>query len=134
MCGRFSLTSPIEAMRQLFNFTERPNLSLAYNIAPTTKIAAIRRGTASDTEKTQLFQPQWGLIPYWEKTAANSAKLINARSETADSKPSFRQPFKARRCLIPCNGFYEWKTQEDGTKQPYFIYANDADLFAFAGL
>ncbi|MBL4741002.1 MAG: SOS response-associated peptidase [Sneathiella sp.] len=134
MCGRFSLTSPIEAMRQLFNFNERPNLSLAYNIAPTTKIAAIRRGTIPHTKKTQLFMPQWGLIPSWEKTAGNAAKLINARSETVNTKPSFREAFKAKRCLIPCNGFYEWKIQEDGSKQPYFIYASVGGLFAFAGL
>ncbi|MEH6403312.1 MAG: SOS response-associated peptidase [Sneathiella sp.] len=134
MCGRFSLTSPVEAMRQLFKFNERPNLRLAYNIAPTTKIAAIRNGSTGRSEDRQLFMAQWGLIPSWEKTETNSAKLINARSETADTKPSFRQAFKERRCLIPCNGFYEWKTREDGTKQPYFIYAEDTDLFAFAGL
>lgn len=134
MCSRFSLTSPLEALRQLFNFSERPNLTLAYNIAPTNRIAAIRLGDIEKPNKKQFFMAQWGLIPSWEKTPENSANLINARSETVSQKPSFRKAFQKRRCLIPCNGFYEWKKQNDDSKQPYYVYSTDTEIIAFAGL
>lgn len=134
MCARFSLTSPIDAIRQLFGFTERPNLMPSYNVAPGTPIAAIRQNKESQKKETHLFFPNWGLIPAWAKDRSISNKLINARSETVDQKPSFRHAFKQQRCLIPSNGYYEWQKLEGGGKQPYLIYPNDKSLFAFAGL
>lgn len=133
MCARFSLTSPIEAIRRLFQFNERFNLAPSYNIPPTSKILAIRLGE-NTSEPLECFQAHWGLIPSWAKDPSISQKLINARSETAHEKPSFREAFKKRRCLIPANGFFEWQKGPGSEKQPYFIKAKDADLFTFAGL
>ena len=133
MCARFSLSSPIEALRNLFQLSGSPNLRASYNIAPTNTVFALR--LASNTnEEMQHFMPQWGLIPSWSKDGSNSGSLINARSETVSSKPSFRSAFKSRRCLIPANGFFEWMKTKDGSKQPYFIQGNDQPIFAFAGL
>jgi putative SOS response-associated peptidase YedK len=75
----------------------------------------------------------WGLIPHWAKNASGAASTINARSETAATKPAFRDPLKLRRCLIPADGFYEWKRMQS-SKQPYCFEVNDRQLFAFAGL
>lgn len=134
MCARFSLTSPIDAIRQLFNFTERPNLMPSYNVAPGIPIAAIRQNTGPRKRDRHLFFAQWGLIPSWANDRTVSNKLINARSETVDQKPSFRHAFKQQRCLIPCNGYYEWQKLDGGDTQPYLIYPKDKSLFAFAGL
>ena len=76
---------------------------------------------------------RWGLVPHWAKDPAVGAKMNNARAETVAEKPSFREAYRKRRCLIPANGFYEWKL-ESGRKQPYYIYPNRGELFAFAGL
>ncbi len=130
MCGRYTLTSPLEGVRQLFDFIERPNLAPRYNIAPTQDVAAVRLG---DDGKRHLVQLRWGLIPSWAKDAAIGARLINARAESVAEKPSFRRAFAKRRCLLPADGFYEWKT-EKGAKQPYRITMADGRPFAFAGL
>ncbi|WP_025898479.1 SOS response-associated peptidase [Sneathiella glossodoripedis] len=133
MCARFSLTSPIEAIRQIFGFKERPNLPPAYNIAPTNYILALRINI-DDGVALSAFQAHWGLIPKWAKDGSVTAKLINARSETVDQKPSFREAFSTRRCIIPANGFFEWRKDLDGEKQPYYFQASDVSLFVFAGL
>ncbi|TNE38736.1 MAG: SOS response-associated peptidase [Alphaproteobacteria bacterium] len=132
MCGRYTLTSPAEVLRNLFGFPERPNLQACYNIAPTTSIAAVRK-TAADGER-HFFSAHWGLIPPFAKSADIGVKMINARSETVTEKPSFRAAFKSRRCLIPANGFYEWEKKGPKEKQPWLIGLNEAPLFAFAGL
>jgi putative SOS response-associated peptidase YedK len=134
MCGRFSLTSPVEAIRRLFGVEESPNLQARYNIAPTTNIIAIRSIADLEGNKTELFKARWGLIPSWAKSTDFSAKMINARSETAKEKPAFRAAYENRRCLIPANGFYEWQKLDKTTKQPWFIKLKTAPLFAFAGL
>ncbi|MCF8466142.1 MAG: SOS response-associated peptidase [Sneathiella sp.] len=134
MCGRFSLTSPVEALRRLFGFSERPNLGPRYNIAPTTDIAAIRLGPDETCPNPHYFSAHWGLIPSWSKSADFSARMINARSETVTEKPAFRAASKSRRCLIPANGFYEWQKIGKSGKQPWLIGVKDAPLFAFAGL
>jgi putative SOS response-associated peptidase YedK len=90
------------------------------------------RATPTGTGRESVLL-RWGLIPSWSKDTASGNRLINARSETAREKPSFRTAFKRHRCLIPANGFYEWKKQERG-KQPYYIRRRDGHLFAFAGL
>ena len=134
MCGRFSLTSPVDALRRLFGFSERPNLGPRYNIAPTNDIAAIRLAQDEPGQNPHYFSAHWGLIPSWSKSTDFSAKMINARSETVAEKPSFRAAFKSRRCLIPANGFYEWEKIGKSAKQPWLIGVKDAPLFAFAGL
>lgn len=130
MCGRFSLTTAPEAMRNLFDYENLPNLEPRYNIAPTQMVACIRVG---DGGKRQLDFLRWGLIPSWSKDAAAGARMINARAETVSEKPSFRESFAQRRCLIAADGFYEWR-MEDGRKQPFRIGMKGGLPFAFAGL
>jgi putative SOS response-associated peptidase YedK len=102
-----------------------------YNIAPTQPVPVIRQHPKEPIR--QISTMRWGLIPHWSKDASSAASTINARSETAATKPAFRDPLKFRRCLIPADGFYEWK--RTGTaKQPFCFEVNDGELFAFAGL
>lgn len=129
MCGRFSLTTPIDGIRKLFGFDRIPNLPPRYNIAPTQAVLAVRHSNGAP----DCFMARWGLIPSWSKDPSIGAKLINARSETVHEKPSFKTAFRRRRCLIPVDAFYEWKTI-DGKKQPFRIAFDDGNVFAFAGL
>ena len=129
MCGRYSLTSPVEAMANLFEFSERPNLAPRYNVAPTQDVPVVLR---QDDGSRALCLMRWGLVPHWAKDIG-SAPLINARAETVADKPSFRASFRKRRCLVPADGYYEWQTTAPG-KQPYRIVLKDGGLFAFAGL
>ena len=130
MCGRYTLTTPLEGVRQLFELDERPNLAPRYNIAPTQEVPAVRR---DETGRHRLAALRWGLIPSWAKDPAIASRLINARSDGVADKPSFRAAFAKRRCLVPADGFYEWRS-EAGRKQPYHITLADGGLFAFAGL
>ncbi len=137
MCGRYSLTTPMEAVRQLFDFPERPNLAMRVNIAPSQDVAAVRRGEegvgqGSGTGRHFVWL-RWGLIPSWAKEPGIGNRMINARAETLAEKPAFRAAFRRRRCLIPADGFYEWQT-ERGRKQPYRIALASGAPFAFAGL
>lgn len=88
---------------------------------------------APETERI-LSQLKWGLVPSWSRNASTSKGLINARAETITEKPSFREAFKNRRCIIPASGFYEWQKKGTGAKQPYYFYLNDKEVFGFAGL
>jgi putative SOS response-associated peptidase YedK len=128
MCGRFVLSTDAGLVQKEFNLDKLPPLAPRYNIAPTQPVAVI----TNDAPK-ELTIVRWGLIPSWSKDPKIASSLINARSETADSKPSFRTAFKHRRCLIPVTGFYEWTTTDD-SKQPYFIHVKDEEVFSFAGL
>jgi putative SOS response-associated peptidase YedK len=112
-----------------FEVAEVPQAEARYNVAPTQNILAVR--TVSDERELTFFK--WGLIPAWAKDASMGARLINARSETVEEKPSFREAFKQRRCIIPADGFYEWR-REGGKKQPYFFHLRDERPFGFAGL
>jgi len=87
----------------------------------------------SDGGERELVLMRWGLIPHWAKEERIGYKMINARAETVDSKPAFRQPFKRHRCLIPANGFYEWRKTQSG-KIPYYIHLRDEPVMGFAGL
>lgn len=133
MCARFSLISPVQSLRKLFGFTQSPNIKQRYNIAPTQQIWAIRT-PETEAGATEIFSARWGLIPAWSKTMENSARLINARSETAWQKPSFRSAYKSRRCLIPADSFFEWQKTGRSTKQAWRIGLEDFKLMAFAGL
>ena len=132
MCGRFLLTTPAEALRQAFGFVEQPNLAPRYNIAPTQEVAVIRQRRNPAGERT-LQMLRWGLVPSWATSLAGGAKMINARAETITAKPAFRDAFARRRCLVPADGFYEWRPGDE-TKQPYRIAARDGAPLAFAGL
>ncbi len=136
MCGRYSLTTSVETLRRVFDFPERPNLAARVNIAPSQEVAALRLGENEDGAR-HLVSLRWGLIPSWAPPGAKEPgignRMINARAETIAEKPAFRAAFRHRRCLIPADGFYEWKT-EAGRKQPYRIALEDRGPFAFAGL
>ena len=155
MCGRYSLTTPVDGVRRLFAFPEIPNLAARYNIAPTQAVLTVGRaadarpnaysgggGVVSGGSATggpggsgrRAFWTRWGLIPNWAKDPSVGAKMINARAETIREKPAFRTAFRRRRCLIPADGFYEWKTVRNGGKQPWRITFQDEQPFAFAGI
>ncbi|MCU0511766.1 MAG: SOS response-associated peptidase [Anaerolineae bacterium] len=129
MCGRYTLTASPEQVQQAFDLRDLPVLSPRYNIAPTQPVAIIT-GAAPDT----LTPVLWGLIPSWAKDATMASRLINARAETLVEKPSFKDSFKRRRCLIPADGFFEWQTVPGGKKKPQFITVGQREVFAFAGL
>jgi len=132
MCGRYLLKAPADALRRAFGFVEQPNLMPRYNIAPTQEVPVIRERREPKGERTlQLLR--WGLIPYFAADMKGGAKLINARSEGIADRSSFREAFRKRRCLVPADGFYEWRT-EGKLKQPYLIQRRDREPFAFAGL
>ncbi|TDI65204.1 MAG: SOS response-associated peptidase [Alphaproteobacteria bacterium] len=130
MCGRYSLTSPVEALRALFQFDgPLPNLAPNYNVAPTQAVPIVRL----EQGVRHLAFARWGLIPSWAKEV--SAKpLINARAETVAEKPSFRAAFRRRRCLVPADGYFEWQKTRQGTKQPYNIVLSDTGPFGMAGI
>jgi putative SOS response-associated peptidase YedK len=131
MCGRFTLTDPDVDLAVQFGLPEIPDMQPRYNIAPTQPVAAVR--LKAGDEAREMVMLHWGLIPFWAKDPKIGARMINARSETAAQKPSFRMAFRQRRCLVIADGFYEWQKQ-NGTKQPFFIRLRDARPFAFAGL
>jgi putative SOS response-associated peptidase YedK len=129
MCGRFTLTADPELIQQTFNLDTIPaSMTPRYNVAPSQPVAVI-----TNENPRELTFHRWGLIPSWSKDPKIGNRMINARSETADEKPSFRAAFKRRRCLIPADGFYEWMSRKDG-KAPMYIHLQDRELFAFAGL
>jgi len=130
MCSRYSLTSPPEAVRQMFGFANRPNFPPRYNIAPTQPVGIVRPGPEDQRE---FMLVRWGLVPSWVKDPGDFTTLINARSETAHEKPSFRAAMKYRRCLVPADAFYEW-TGPKGDKQPHLIEPVGGGPMAFAGL
>jgi len=131
MCGRYLLTTPVDALGQLFRFMERPNLGPRYNIAPTQDVPIVRRTRAG--EGRELLMARWGLVPYWADDVKIGNRLINARAETIERTPAFREAYQRRRCLVPADGFFEWR-KEGKTRQPLLIRPKDQAPFAFAGL
>ena len=130
MCGRFALKAPPAELITRFGLDECAAFKPRYNIPPGTDIAAIRQ---SPEGKRVLHLLRWGLVPHWARDISIGTRLNNARGETVAEKPSFRDAFKRRRCLIPASGFYEWKT-EDRIKQPYYISLKSGETMALAGL
>jgi putative SOS response-associated peptidase YedK len=131
MCGRYTLSSGGEELALMFDLAEVPPLPPRYNLAPTQEAAVVR--VERPGEPRQLGFLRWGLIPYWAKEASIGNRMINARSESVAEKPAYRWSFRKARCLIPADGFYEWK-KEGKAKQPYFIHRKDGKPLAFAGL
>lgn len=132
MCGRYTLSSSGETVAEAFDLREVPQLQARFNIAPTQEVAAVRRLKADADRRLDFLH--WGLIPFWAKDPGIGNRMINARSETAAEKPSFRNAIKKRRCLVVADGFYEWKKAAEGPKQPFHIRMKDGRPFAFAGL
>jgi putative SOS response-associated peptidase YedK len=128
MCGRFvSARKRLELLEEFGVSRDRVTDEPApdYNVAPTKKIYAV---TTRDAER-ELRTVKWGLVPFWAKDAAGGARLINARAETVAVKPAFRRAFAKRRCLLPADGYYEWKN-----KKPFYIHRTDGGNLAFAGI
>ncbi len=132
MCGRFALTLPVDAMVKLFDAVpanDLPDLP-NFNICPTTQIFTV----TSDSGARFLKPMRWGFIPHWYKSPAGGPLLINARSETIAEKPAFKEACRARRCLIPADGFYEWEKDEDGHRLPWYVHRADRAPMVFAGI
>lgn len=150
MCGRYAASTHPDKLIEIFEVDEVPDSDpvtrpdgLAewarprWNIAPTDSVPAIIERSREHGATRLLTGLRWGLVPSWAKTPNEGARLINARFETVDTKPAFRKAFASRRCLLPADGFYEWRAETTDTgksyKQPYFITADD-DLFVMAGI
>lgn len=132
MCGRYVISLTLDQLSELFETEDRPNFAPSWNAAPTQSLPVVRRG--KDGEQ-RLSLIRWGLVPSWSKTGPDGVKpLINARSETAAEKPTFRAALKRRWALIPTDGFYEWSKREDGSKQPWYITRSDDAPMVMAGL
>ena len=127
MCGRYVIKTPPGLMREIFGYAEQPNFPPRYNVAPTQPIPVVRL----DKGERSFALVRWGLIPAWVKDPRGFSLLINARAESALDKPAFRNAMRRRRCLVPADGFYEWK--QDGARRRPF-YAAAKSLVAFAGV
>jgi putative SOS response-associated peptidase YedK len=130
MCGRFTLTSTPQALARRFDLAEPPALKPRYNIAPGQPVLVVR---SDDAGARRAGAVRWGLVPAWSSEPDPGARWINARIETLDEKPVFREAFRTRRCLVPADAFYEW-ADHGGFRQPYRIALPADALFAFAGL
>jgi putative SOS response-associated peptidase YedK len=131
MCGRYRLSRRKELLAEYFdtNFDDL-DWEPRYNIAPTQPVPVLRQDQSG---KRWVSVVRWGLIPSWAIDRNIGARMINARAETANRKPSFREPLQKRRCLVPADGFYEW-LRAGKMKQPYCFEVGDSEIFAFAGL
>ncbi|SOC42365.1 SOS response-associated peptidase [Ureibacillus acetophenoni] len=132
MCGRFTLFASFEKILEEFDIQqaiEEVFYEASYNIAPSQQILSI----INDGQKNRMGFLKWGLVPAWSKDEKMASKMINARSETVDEKPSFRKSFYQRRCLIPMDSFFEWK-KDGNSKTPMRITMKDNSLFGVAGL
>jgi putative SOS response-associated peptidase YedK len=129
MCGRFVITSPPAALRQIFGYLDQPNFPPRHNVAPTQPIPVVI--VEHGIRHFRLMR--WGLLPAWVKDPGKFTLLINARSETVAEKPAFKNAIKRRRCLIPADGYYEWQGSEK-PRRPYFIYRRDRAPIGLAGL
>ena len=132
MCGRFTLHHSADEIAERFVTERLPDLEPRYNIAPTQPVTVVTQNGAR-----HLAQYHWGLIPSWAKDRSIGHRMINARAETLAEKPAFRTALQRRRCLIPADGFYEWReadNPEEGGRTPMYIHRRDDALFAFAGL
>jgi len=129
MCGRFVITSPPAAIRQVFGYAEQPNFPPRYNIAPTQPVPVV----ILDRSARHFRLMRWGLIPAWVKDPRKFTLVINARREGVQDKPAFKNAIRRRRCLIPADGYYEWHVSQ-GRKRPYFIYRHDRKPLGLAGL
>lgn len=132
MCGRYRLSRRKQLIEEYFgSVSEGVDWEPRYNVVPTQSVPVIRQNATKPVRELSLMR--WGLVPSWAKDASVAASMINARSETARTKPAFSEAIRKRRCLIPADGFYEWK-RTGSSKQPYCFELSQGKLFAFAGL
>jgi putative SOS response-associated peptidase YedK len=129
MCGRFVITSPPAALRQIFGYIEQPNFPPRHNIAPTQPIPVV----IVENGVSHFRLMRWGLLPAWVEDPRKFALLINARAETVLDRPAFKNAMRRRRCLIPADGYYEWQASER-RKRPHFIHRRDGRPIGLAGL
>ncbi len=130
MCGRYTLYGPRSRYREHFGTPDEFDLPPRYNIAPSSLLPVVRQ---CEDSLRHFLMAKWGLVPSWVKDPSQWSHPINAKAETADTKPMFRHAFKKSRVLIPGDGFYGWRVEE-GRKQPYYIHLRDGSPMAFAGL
>jgi putative SOS response-associated peptidase YedK len=130
MCGRFTLSRPAEQVAEFLQLEDVPDIEPRFNIAPTQPVLAVRAKASGKREPCVL---RWGLVPSWAKDLSGGARMINARAETVLEKPSYRAAFQHHRCLIPADGFYEWRGA-GRKKEPVHFRFKDGRLFAFAGI
>ena len=130
MCGRFALSAPAAKLIEFFELDESADFIASLNIAPGTDIPVIRQ---SPEGKRVLHLLHWGFLPHWVKDPKSASRPINARVETLSEKPYFRDAYKRRRCLIPADGFYEWK-REEKRKTPFYFSLDSDEPMAMAGL
>jgi putative SOS response-associated peptidase YedK len=132
MCGRYAAFLPAEAVARLFHTANPlPNVEPSWNVAPTQDAMVVRRHPKTGERHLNLLK--WGLLPSWTKQPAQARRPINARSETVAASGLFREAFRSRRCIVPADGFYEWKAVT-ATKQPFAIVRKDGQPMAFAGV
>lgn len=130
MCGRFSFSSLTKIIEDRFDIkVDKATYKPRYNCAPSQNLAVI-----SNSNPDVLSYYRWGLIPFWAKDKSIGNKLINSKAETITQKPSFKNSFKRKRCLVPCDGFFEWKKINAKEKIPYRIKMEDDSLFSMAGI
>jgi putative SOS response-associated peptidase YedK len=137
MCGRYYRRSDKQKIAEAFHISQVDDFALPpwdYNVAPTTNQPIIRN--SRDTGERELVLLRWGLIPFFTKsiTDVKGLSTINARAETVAKSPTYREPFKKRRCLVPASGFYEWKRLDPKNKQPFAFDLANGNMMAFAGL
>lgn len=133
MCGRYVRRTPLQNVVDLFSAVPAPaarDLKPSFNVAPTQQVAAVRM---DDQDQRMIVSLKWGLIPPWASDPSVGNRMINARSETVAEKPAFRDAFRRRRCILPADGFYEWK-RDGKQKQPFHIHRADQKPFGLAGL
>jgi putative SOS response-associated peptidase YedK len=132
MCGRYRLSRRKQVVEEYFDSVSGDEpWNSRYNIAPTQLVPVICQSPTEPVRELSLMR--WGLIPSWAKDSSAAARMINTRSETAGTKPAFRDALRSRRCLIPADGFYEW-SRTGKARQPYCFEVNQGELFAFAGI
>ncbi|MFE6745198.1 SOS response-associated peptidase [Kitasatospora purpeofusca] len=144
MCGRFVSTTTPPDLAELLRASLWPaaeSLAPSWNVAPTDEVASVLERVDRETGEItrQVRSLRWGLVPSWSKDPGSGARMINARVETAADKPAFRKAFKERRCVVPADGYFEWRPvpAADGRKaykQPYYLHRPDGDLLLMAGL
>ena len=132
MCGRYLLKTALEELARIFGFIERPNLAPRYNIAPTLEVPVIRQRREPAGQRS-IAALRWGLVVPWADDPKAGPPLINARAESLLERPAFRGAIKKRRCLVPADGYYQWR-EGDASKQPYLVARRDRAPFAFAGV
>jgi putative SOS response-associated peptidase YedK len=130
MCGRFALHANPDVVALQFGLDAAPALERRYNVCPGTDVLAVRADRAGRRASGDY---RWGLIPHWAKDPSIGQKLANARGESLDERPAFRDAFREWRCLVPASGYYEWKTI-GRTKQPWYLRPLDAELFGLAAI